>query len=98
MKYKDKDKDADLQQQVAQLEQQLKQATQGRARPAQSSSKKFNPRRSRGRRSADQELAQKTSLTLKRIHATTATKSAIGGGIVSNGRIGRGRMRIFNQS
>jgi len=31
---KDKDNDADLQQRVAQLEQQLKQATQGGARPA----------------------------------------------------------------
>jgi len=31
------------------------QATQGGARPAESSSKKSNPRRSRGRRSADQD-------------------------------------------
>jgi len=51
---KDKEKDADLQQRVAQLEQQLKQATQGEAHPAQSSSKKSNSRHSRGRRSADQ--------------------------------------------
>jgi len=52
---KDKDKDAYLQQRVAQLEHQLKQATQGGTCPTQSSSKRSNPRCSRGRRSADQD-------------------------------------------
>jgi len=98
---KDKDKDADLQQRVAQLEQQLKQATQGGARPAQSSSKKSNSRRSQGRRPADQNsvaAAQKTSLILRRIRATTAMNMAIGTGIVPNARIGPGRKQMFNLS
>ena len=51
---KDKDENADLQQRVAQLEQQLKQANQGGTRNAQSSSKNSNSKRGRGRKSADQ--------------------------------------------
>jgi len=51
---KDKYEKATLQQRVAQLEQQLKQATQGGARNAQSSSKKSNPKHGRGRKSSDQ--------------------------------------------
>jgi len=49
-----KDKNVELQQRVAQLEQHLKQVTQGGTCSAPSSSKKSNSRRSRGRRSADQ--------------------------------------------
>ena len=52
---KDKDEKATLLQRVAQLQQQLKQATQGGAHGhnAQSSSKKSNPKRGRGRKSSD---------------------------------------------
>jgi len=49
-----KDKNVELQQRVAQLEQQLKQVTQCGARSAPNSSKKSDSRRSRGRRSAGQ--------------------------------------------
>jgi len=52
-----KDDSADLQQRVAQLEQQLKQANSGGARSVPNSSARSNPRRGRGRRSAGQDSA-----------------------------------------
>jgi len=63
-----KEDSADLQQQVAQLEQQLKQANSGGARSAPNSSIKSNPRHGRGRRSAGQDSAA--------LAADTGTKSS----------------------
>jgi len=95
---KSKDETADLQQRLAQVEKQLKQATLGGAHSAPNSSARSNPRRGRGRRSTGQfpQLrlqVQGIKPTRRPTCASTVTNLATGNVIAPSVKTGQGKMQ-----
>jgi len=97
-----KDENVELQQRVAQLEQQLKQVTHGGTRSAPNSSKRSDSRRSRGWRSAGQNsdaAAAGANKPSPQMHpALSVTNLAIGAEIALHAKIGQGKKLVLTLS